>query len=189
MIPPRWSRVLSGVPDASDDLVPRWAPVVLRWCLRLARPGLDAEDLAQDVLERLVASADDLRDPQALPAWLWRTTRRVVLDAERRAWFRRWVPGLDPDPKDPARGPAAEASWSEETRAVRAVLGALPVELREVLVLCDMEERDGAEVAALLGVPEGTVRSRLRRARGEFQRVARVRGFRGLGAAWEEEAG
>lgn len=178
MIAARPSCVLSVMPDgpATADLVTTWAPVVLRWCLRLGRPGIDAEDLAQDVLERLVTHAAEVRDPAALPAWLYQTTRRVILDAERRAWLRRWVPGLTPDPPDPSRGPSEAAEASQEVRTIRAIVAALPVELREVLVLCEMEDRDGAEVAMLLGIPEGTVRSRLRRARATFTRVARRQG-------------
>lgn len=172
--------VLENVRHAPDTLVAAWAPTVLAWCMRLGGRGLDAEDAAQEVLIRLLTDAGALRDPDALPAWLYQTTRRVIIDAERRAWLRRWLPGLVPDVADPAPDAPERLQLSEEARAVRVVLAEMPVELREVLVLCDMEERDGAEVARLLALPEGTVRSRLRRARLAFARAARRVGVASL---------
>lgn len=167
-------------PTPTASIVTLWAPQVLRWCMRLAPAGVDPEDLAHDVLERLLEHGATLRDPQALPAWLYQTARRVVIDHGRLAWFRRWVPGLVPDRPDPRCGPGAEAERSEESALVLAILGALPLHHREVLVLVEMEERDGPEVAGLLGVPLGTVKSRLRRARAAFVKEAHRRGLTGV---------
>lgn len=167
--------LVAGDPQAADRLFVTWGPVVLRWCARLGGPQIDEEDAAHDVFEQVFAKVHTLRDPRAFPAWLYAATRRVVIDHRRRAWLRRWVPGLVPDRADPH----AERKSERDALAVgvRAALDLLPTDLREVLVLCEMEERNATEVADLLGVPLGTVKSRLRRAREQFAEQARRRGL------------
>lgn len=169
--------VLAGDADARDAFVAATAPTVLGWCERLGGPHIDAEDAAHDALERALSRLHVLRDPDAFAPWLYQLTRRVVLDHRRRAWLRRWVPGFVIDPPDPREGAPDALARSETVAAVRTILDDLPVELREVLVLCEIEERGGAEVAELVGVPLGTVKSRLRRARARFEKGARRSGL------------
>jgi RNA polymerase sigma-70 factor (ECF subfamily) len=90
--------------------------------------------------------------------------------------LRRWIPGAvieRASPSDPHR----EYAQAERARLVHDVLGALTVTQREVIVLCDVEERSRAEVAQLLAIPEGTVKSRLRLAREAFRAEAQRRGI------------
>ena len=163
--------------DVHAALYDAWGPTVLRWCTRLGGPRVPAEDAAQDVFERVLGRLHTVRSMDAFPAWLFQTTRRVVRDHLRRAWLRRWVPGFVLDVPDPADDPRRHAERSETTERVQDALDALPAALREVIVLSEIEERDGPEVAALLGVPLGTVKSRLRRGREAFAREARARGL------------
>jgi RNA polymerase sigma factor (sigma-70 family) len=167
-------------PTARDQL-DAWLPTVLRWCVRLGGPRVDAEDAAHDVLVTAMLRIDDLRDPAAIGAWLFGITRRTLAAHRRRAWARHWLPGWFADPVDPARGPLGEAEHGEVARRVAAVLAELPAELREVLVLCEVEERSDDEAAALIGIPTGTAKSRLRRARHAFAAKARHHGL-GLSA-------
>ncbi len=167
--------VIAGDRAAGDKLYDLWGPVVLRWCARIGGPRVDEEDAAHDVFEHVFARLHTLRDPRAFPAWLFAATRRVVIDHRRRAWLRRWVPGLLPDVADPQAEHRVERD--DLARTVRDVVDALPADLREVLVLCEMEERNATEVAELVGVPLGTVKSRLRRARERFEAEARRRGL------------
>jgi RNA polymerase sigma-70 factor (ECF subfamily) len=176
-LPHLLSAVVAGDARASDRLLEAWAPTVLRWCARLGGPAIDPEDAAHDVFANVFARLHTLRYPERFPAWLYQTTRRVVIDHRRRAWLRRWVPGLVPDVEDDTDGPARRAERSDLAREVWEALDALPQDLREVLVLCEIEERDGVEVATLVGLPLGTVRSRLRRARARFEVEARRRGL------------
>lgn len=162
-----------GDPAAIDALLVAWGPTVVRWCGRLGGPRIDAEDAAQDVLERVLRKLGGLRDPATFPAWLFATCRGVIAQHRRRAWLRRWVGAPDESVIDP--GPRADAD--PVAAGVHAALDELSAELREVLVLCDLEERPAPEVARLVGLPEGTVRSRLRRARVDFAAVARRRGL------------
>ena len=160
-----------GEDAARVALVRAWGPVVLRWCARLGGPGIDLEDTAHDVFLAVLAKLDGLRAAEAFPTWLFQVTRREVNRHRRRAWFRRWVPGAPADGVDPG----ADHAGADLVRKVQAALEALPAELREVLVLCDLEERSDPEAAALLDLPVGTLKSRLRRARAAFEAEARRR--------------
>lgn len=157
--------------DARVAFVRTWGPVVLRWCARLGGPGVDPEDIAHDVILQVLGNLSKLRAPEAFPTWLFQITRREVQRHRRRAWFRHWLPGAPADAVDPGVDPAR----TDIVRKVQLALDALPAELREVLVLCDLEERPDPEVALLLAIPVGTVKSRLRRARAAFEAEARRR--------------
>lgn len=148
------------------------APAVLGWCRRLGGPRVDPDDAAQDVLLTAWRRLDALREVEAFESWLYGITRRVLAAHRRRAWVRRWTAGVVPDTADPGRSPREEAELSEVSREVQRILELLPSEQREVLVLSDVEERTDSEVAELLGIPSGTVKSRLRLARGRFRRLA-----------------
>lgn len=163
--------------DARDHLFEVWLPVVLRWCARLGGAGVDPEDAAHDVFLVVLRRADSVYDEAHLPAWLFGITRRVLAQHRRRAWLRRWVPGLDIDPPDPAGGPARLFAVSETGRRVQSVLDMLPLAERQVLVLCLIEDRSDREVSEILDIPHGTVKSRMRRARARFLEAARSAGL------------
>lgn len=160
-----------------DRLLEKWLPVVVRWCAHLGGPGVDAEDAAHDVCIIALRRLDRLYDEAHTAAWLFGITRRVLAQHRRRAWVRRWVPGLEIDPPDKARGPAALVSVGETAAQVQKVLERLPLAERQVLVLCLVEERSDREVAEMLGVPHGTVKSRMRRARARFLEMAQEMGL------------
>jgi len=140
-------------------------PLVLGWCKRLGGPHVVAEDAAADVLEIALRKQHGLRDPAALKSWLYSITRRVLASHRRRAWIRRWVPGLTLERMVSPSDPHQQAESSELAQAVRVAIGRLPMHHREVVVLCDLEERTDSEVSEILGVPKNTIKSRLRRAR------------------------
>jgi RNA polymerase sigma-70 factor, ECF subfamily len=152
-------------PGALDQLVDHWLPVVLRWCIRLGGSGVNAEDAAQDTFETMMDRLPTLRDPDVFPAWLYGITRRTLARHRRRAWVRRWVPGLTVDAADPHQDPAADSERGQTAARVWKAVHGLPLHHREVLVLCDLEDRPDSEVAEMLGIPRATVKSRLRRAR------------------------
>ena len=164
-------------PVAWDALLRAWAPVVLRWCSFLGGPTVDPEDAAHDVLEVVLTRLPKLRDPARFSSWLYGVTRRVLSSHRRRAWIRRWVPGVTVERVDPRGGPEQRYEASETARRVEQALGRLTVEHREVLVLCDLEEYSQGEVAALLQIPLPTVKSRLRRARLRFGQAAQRLGL------------
>jgi RNA polymerase sigma-70 factor (ECF subfamily) len=113
------------------------------------------------VLTRL----DRLQDRERFPAWMFGVTRRILDRHRRRAWVRRWIPGFVPDVRSTAPGPDTGLDRRVVGATLLALLDKLPALQRECVVLADVEGRPLPEVAALLGVPLGTVKSRLRLAR------------------------
>ncbi len=155
-------------PPETDALFERLLPLVGGWCARLGGPGLDAESAAHEVLLVALRRQGDLRPGAPVEPWAWGITVRVIRAHRRRAWLRRWLPGAVPE--QVSEDSPSQALESRRTaRLVWRVLDALSEAHREVLVLCDVEERGRAEVAEILGIPEGTVKSRLRLARLAFR--------------------
>ncbi len=163
-----------GDAAAWERLLRTWAPVVLAWARRFGGPDVDADDLAHDVLLTVYDRLADLRDPVAFPAWLLQTTRRAAFRARDQARGRlRLVAPADPAGSTPSLPDAALGD------VVLRLLQGLPEEQHEVLVLCLVEERTRQEVAELLGVPLGTVKSRLRLGTARFRELAEEAGLLG----------
>lgn len=131
----------------------------------------DAEDVAQEALARAYRDFKQLRDRERFRAWLVRISWRLALDHRRggkRRERREQVVAADP----------VSGSGVEETTAANEfrarlwrAIDALPEKLRAVVVLAGIEGHDTHEVALLLGLPDGTVKSRLHAAR---RRLAEV---------------
>jgi RNA polymerase sigma factor (sigma-70 family) len=165
-----------GDAAAVRELLDDWAPVVLGWCKRLAGPRLDAGDVAQDVLIVLIDRVHTVQGPDQFRPWLFSVTRRTLATHRRSGWLHRWTGGLVGDP--PARhDPHRDAEMSETGRRVQLALEAIAPAHREVLVLCDLEERSDSEAAEMLGIPKATVKSRLARARSAFRDAAARQGL------------
>ena len=161
---------IAGDRFAVDALAKAWRPHVYRWCHRLGGPGFDAEDAAHEVLIVMCRRLPGLRDPATFPSWLFAITRRVMANQRRKAWWRRWLPGATVGDR-PIEGPGPEDVAEARLAAERvwAVLETMADNHREVLILCELEERSATEASQLLGIPTGTVKSRLRVARTRFR--------------------
>lgn len=172
--------VLAGAADGDSravrTLLDACVPVVLAWCKRLAGPSIDPCDAAQDVMLVVIDRVHTVESPQKFRAWLFGVTRRVLAKHRRSVWVHRWTGGLLGDAAG-TDDPYRDAEMSETARRVHRLMHALSPEFREVLVLCDLEERSDSEVAELLGLPKSTVKSRLRRARAAFRSAASKRGL------------
>ncbi|MCB9791687.1 MAG: sigma-70 family RNA polymerase sigma factor [Alphaproteobacteria bacterium] len=158
-------RFCAGDPLAREALLDAWLPVVLGWCARLGGPRVHAEDAAHDVFVVVLTRLEQLDDLSRFRGWLFGVTRKVLASHRRRAWVRRWLPGATAEPADQGPGPETTAMGRE----MLGLLERLPQGQREVLVLLDLEGRSGAEVSELLGLPEGTVRSRQRLGRAKLR--------------------
>jgi len=140
-------------------------PNLRRYALSLTRRHDQADDLVQQTVERAIAHAASYDPSQRLEPWLFRIMRNGFIDQTRR----RRSAGTELDihempealPTDP--GAAIEARLM--LRSVEAVMAELPAEQREVLHLVCVEEMSYAETARILDIPQGTVMSRLSRAR------------------------
>ena len=157
-----------GEPAAMDALVERWHPALWRYVRRLSASDDAAADVVQDTWLRVLRALPRLRDPARLRAWLFGIARRALMDALRGRYAAdaRALPD-DPDAGPPDDADAPDDAWERaESRAlVHEALARLPLVEREVLVLFHLEALSLAQLAEVLGVPLGTVKSRLHRAR------------------------
>ena len=166
---------MAGDDDALDGVAEAWLPQVYAWCHRLGGPRIDPEDTAHEVLIVMCRRIHKVSTPGQFPAWLFGITRRVIANHRRRAWVRKWVPGASLDREEDRRwSPLRTVDAAQTADAVWTALDGLPAAQREVLVLIDLEERTSPEVSELVGIPVGTVKSRLRVARRALSEALRA---------------
>ena len=124
----------------------------------------DAEDTAQEAFVRAYTQFETLRDRERFRAWLIRITWRLAIDRQRsrRRRQRREEAAVEVDPSPSAEDMAAQRQMQER---LWTAVDALPEALRSVVILAAIQEHDVREVARLLDLPEGTVKSRLFTAR------------------------
>ena len=150
----------------------------------LRRFGLSddrADDAAQQVFIIASRKLDTIR-PESERSFLFGTAMRVASDMRRSAVSRREVAHADPagDLADTASSPDELIDQRRAREILDGVLNAMEEDLRAVFVLFELEEMPTAEIASLLAIPPGTVASRLRRAREEFEvQIARIKKRRG----------
>jgi RNA polymerase sigma-70 factor (ECF subfamily) len=153
-----------GEADAFADLIRRWNDPLWRYLRRIASNDADAQELAQEVWLRVVRGISRLRDPATLRPWLFGIARRVAMDHLRERY--RQPPTIEVDESlDPAAIDAINEDLHEDLATLEDELRRLPVVEREVLTLFYLRELSLAQVAAVLTLPVGTVKSRLFRAR------------------------
>ena len=140
-------------------------PVLYRiayaWC---HDPAL-ADDLVQDTLSKAWARRAQLRDEAALKSWLVSIMNHCWLDYLRARREFEDIEPLQDALESPTDTPEACCNREQVIACVRAAVARLPMGQRQVLTLVDLEEFSYAEVADILGIPVGTVMSRLSRAR------------------------
>lgn len=158
-----------GEADALDELVRRWHLPLWKYVRRLADDDGAAEEVLQDVWLRIVRGLPDLRQPSRLLAWMFRIARYASLDRMRGRYAERDALGTDAVlDLDGIEGDGSHVGLDElvdEVEELRHGLIALPLVEREVLTLFYLRELDLRQVAEVLEVPVGTVKSRLHRAR------------------------
>jgi RNA polymerase sigma-70 factor (ECF subfamily) len=149
---------------------------VWRVLRRSGLPPADADDAAQRVFLIAADRLDSIAEGSER-AFLYRTAARVASNAHRTVRRRRESPGFE-ESEEPAPLPAPD-DLLDQRRArdlLDRVLSEMPEDLRAILILFELEELRTPEIAEALGIPLGTVASRLRRARAEVeQRVASYR--------------
>jgi RNA polymerase sigma-70 factor (ECF subfamily) len=151
-----------GERDAFDALIARWHEPIWRYLRRLTSSDDAAADLAQDTWLKVMRGIAKLREPASLRPWLFGIARRVAMDRLRRQYTR--AEEADVVLEDlPA--PHLDADLESELSALESGMDSLPLREREALALFYLRELTIDEIAALLSVPAGTVKSRLFRAR------------------------
>jgi RNA polymerase sigma-70 factor (ECF subfamily) len=171
---------LSGDELAWEDLVRTHTRRVYSICYRFTNSASDAQDITQEVFLRVFRSLKSFRPGQgSFAVWLGRLTRNLLIDHYRRTKSDRstesleeQLPMLEEKSSITSRTDAILAG-REAAELLQFALQKLSPELRETVVLRDLEGLDYREVAEVLNVPEGTVKSRLNRGRAELARVLR----------------
>ncbi len=161
---------LSGNRDAFRRLIEPHQDFVFRVALSVLDNREEAEEAAQDAFIRAYRGLGSFSGRVPLQAWLYRIAVRTALNARRRRRLRllerltppSWFGGLA---SAATNAPDAEVERQDARIRLRATIDRLPRKLHEVVVLTYMEELACREVAEVLNIPEGTVKSRLHRAR------------------------
>ena len=168
-------RLAAGLVAVEDDLVREFEVRLVessRLAFRVAYSVLhhreNAEDVAQEALTRAYRRFRHLRDRDRFRAWIVRVTWRAALDRQR-ADRRRALRESEPLTPPPGESTTDAIAARERAAHVWRAIDALPPKLRIVVVLSTIEGHDVQEVARLLAIPEGTVKSRLFAARARLK--------------------
>ncbi len=171
-------KCLSGNDAAWEDLVKLHTRRVYAICYRFTNSESDAQDLAQDVFIRVFKNLKSFRSGEgSFAVWLTRLTRNLLIDHYRRTKLDRITESLEDQIPVLEEKTAAMSrtdgmlAGREASELLQAGLQKLSPELRETVILRDLEELEYREIAEILNVPEGTVKSRLNRGRAELARV------------------
>jgi len=178
-------RCIAGDSAAWEEIVRNYNRRIYNLCYRFAGSGDDAEDLTQEVfikMYRTLSTYDSSKG--AFVTWVTTITRNLLVDHFRKSKQDRMTDSMDttasdhedvlplseqiPDPSAP---PDAHVRSREASEQVHAALGKLSPELREAVILRDLQDMDYREIATVLRVPEGTVKSRINRGRAELARL------------------
>jgi RNA polymerase sigma factor (sigma-70 family) len=185
------SRWLASRDEAAFELlVWRHGPTVRGVCQRLLRSPQDVEDAFQATFLVFLRKAGGIGKREAVGSWLYKVAYRVALQARSRPAPERLLDGLDvliPAP------PAADAlAWRDVRLVLDEEVNRLPARYRSVFILRCLQGRTDEETARELGVPAGTVQSRLSRARARLRSRLTRRGVTltaaAVGTGWAAEA-
>lgn len=173
-------RCLAGDQSAWEDLVKTHTRRVYAICFRFTGKENEAQDLTQEVFLRVFKTVRSFRSGEgSFGVWLARLTRNLLIDNYRRTKLERATDSIEDQLNVLEEKTALHSrtdsllAGREASELLQAGLQKLSPELREAVILRDLEEFDYKEIANVLGVPEGTVKSRLNRGRTELARVLR----------------
>ncbi len=157
-------RCRQGDMGAFEQLVRLWEARLLYYIRRLVEQEADAWDVLQKTWIKALRGIRSLKDPEALPCWLYTLARRTVIDHSRHAPDRQLPEDFADEPADPSSADEPGLALDNAEAVHRALAGLSPPH-REVLTLFFLQDLTLEEIAAVLDVPVGTVKSRLHYAR------------------------
>ncbi len=171
-IAPLVERARAGCHEAYEELVRLYHPRIHRFCLAWTGSVPDAEEICQDTFVRAYSALPRFQGEDRFHSWLLCIARNLCRDHHRRTnrrnqrhllWMRDQADGAGVE-----SAPDVRISENEQLDSLRAGIAALPVRLREVIVLCGVEGMDQGECAHILGCSRRAVEGRLYRARREL---------------------
>jgi RNA polymerase sigma-70 factor, ECF subfamily len=178
-------RCLAGESVAWEEIVRLYNRRIYNLCYRFTNSPDNAEDLTQEVFIRVYRTlvTYDI-EKGAFTTWLAALTRNLLVDHFRRSRQDRVTESIDAGMteerdspamsdrlRDPGPSPADHLASQETQKLVRRALAKLSPDLREAVILRDLQDMDYKEIAQILRVPEGTVKSRINRGRMELARL------------------
>ncbi len=182
-------RVRAGDVEAFEGVMKRHEPGVRARIMRLVRDGATADDLVQEVFLRLWTKGEQWEGRGSVGGWLALIGVNLALNHLRTVSRRRETPLEPPEDQMPgwlvdtvSPGPAEIAESGERRALLRAVLERLPDRDQEVIRMVHEGEMDIADVAEALGIPSGTVKSRL-----HYARLKLAKGWKNLTEEGEDE--
>jgi RNA polymerase sigma-70 factor (ECF subfamily) len=168
-------RCLAGDQQAWETIVHRYWRKVFNVAYKFVGRHDEAEDLAQDIFLKIFRALHTFDRRANFQTWLVSISRNLCIDHYRSVRKERETMARDVDPAALApvsrdRGPHGELESTALRQLIRRALAGLPPALREAVVLRDLQEFSYQEIADRLGLPEGTVKSRINRGRLELAR-------------------
>ncbi len=176
---------LQGDGSAWEELVRRHTRRVFNICYRFTGNRTESEDLSQDVFLRIYRTLGSYRSAHGgFATWMSSVTRNLLIDHYRRTKRDRITDSLDDkmpvveNKESAGRRPDEQALLGELSGQVQSALTRLSPELREAVILRDLQQLEYGEIQQVLAVPEGTVKSRINRGRIELARILQQMGVR-----------
>jgi RNA polymerase sigma-70 factor (ECF subfamily) len=187
-------RCLAGEDSAWETLLKAYTRKIYNLCYRFTGRAEEAEDVTQEVFIKVFQTLKTYQAAQgSFATWLNRVARNHLVDHYRRARKDRVTSSLEDELPEAEQKPSQhmEPTGQVESRERREVLqlalDKLSPDLREAVILRDLQDLDYEEIAQVLRVPQGTVKSRINRGRLELGRVLkRMEGLRGPAKAGSE---
>jgi RNA polymerase sigma-70 factor, ECF subfamily len=175
------SRCLRGDETAWEELVRLHTRKVYALCFRFTGNNQEAQDLTQEVFLRVFKTVKTFRSTEgSFATWLARVTRNLLIDNYRRTRQERVTDSIEDQlPVLEEAGAAASTrpdhalAGREASEILQTALQRLSPDLREAVILRDLQEMEYREIADVLRIPEGTVKSRINRGRAELARLLR----------------
>ena len=175
------ARCLRGDETAWEELVRLHTRKVYGLCYRFTNSASEAQDLTQDVFLRVFRTLRTFRAAEgSFATWLARLTRNLLIDNYRRTRQDRVTDSIEDQLPSVEVGGAAVSDRPDQVLAGREAseilqltLQKLSPDLREAVILRDLQEMEYREIAEVLAIPEGTVKSRINRGRAELARLLR----------------
>ena len=169
-------RAQSGDPEAFERLMEPLEQLVWRVCWHYTGNREAAEDCGQEAMIRIWRNLANYRGECALESWVYRIAANCCMDWLRKKKRDRSV-SMEPmreqgfDPADPSPGTEEQAVAKDERRRLREAIALLPEDQREALILTQLEKIPYEKAAQDLGVSEGTVKSRVNRAKARLKEI------------------
>lgn len=165
-----------GDSSAFEEVYRQYVQMVFNLCLRMVGNREEAEDLAQEVFLRIHRHLGRFSGRSALKTWIYRVTINYCRSKlSRKRWFMRSIKEEDEEGgvqlEDTARGPEDHTLANDDARTVMKALMNVKPKFREAVVLRDLEGMSYDEIAEVLKVRIGTVRSRIARGRDQLRTV------------------